>query len=255
MLKEFDQASARFERDAYSKLYEYHFDADKELKNFELQIQAQSLAEDLGYFCMIVRDLYLEALEKASQEMDRKAQKALGPVKEDSGRDLTMIYLGKLGVAYKSFYFLVRAFHDVLYKLILSLHGQEVGPNSSMDAVIDKNGDLKRNNSVGEFISKCCDGYAEWFISMRARRNLSKCGVGITYDIGKNFISNETTLAIRIGSLPKKQSPTLTLEEFTKALTISTQITSAIIEYGLTTGRFISFNKSLNRNTQNPRTG
>jgi len=247
MLKEFDQAFERFERDAYSKLYECHFDADKELENFDLQIQAQSLAEDIGYFCMIIRDLYLEASEKVSQEMDRKAEKALGPVKKDSGRDPTMICLGKLGVAYKSFYFLVRAFHDVLYKLILCLHDQEIGPNSSMKAVIDKNGNLKRNNPAGEFISRYCDGYAEWFSSMRARRNLSKCGVGISYDLGKNFITNETKLAIRIGSLPKKQSPSLTLEEFTKALTISTQITGAMIEYGLTTGRFISPNGALKR--------
>lgn len=218
-------------------------------------MQAQSLANNLGYFCMIVRDLYVETLEKVSEEMDRKAQKARGPIKGDSGRDPTMICLGKMGVAYKSFYFLVRAYHDVLYKLILCLHGQNVGPKSSMNDAIDEDGDVKRNNPVGEFISKCCNGYAEWFISMRARRNLSKYGVGVSYEMRKNFVTNETTLAIRIGSPTRKQSPALTLEEFTKALTISTQITRAMIGYGLNTGRFISPNKTLNPDAQKPRAG
>lgn len=254
MLKEFDQAFEDFERDAYSKLYECHFDAGKELDNFNLQVQAQSLANDLGYFCLIVRDLYVETLGKVSQKMDRRAQMAFEPIKDSSGRDPTVICLGKLGVAYKAFYFLVRAFHDVLYKMILRLYGQNVGPKSSMKDAIDYElRSLKRTNPVGEFISDCCEGYAEWFIPMRARRDLSKYGVGISYEMGKNFVNNETSLAIRIGSLPKKQSPSLTLEELTKALTISTQITGAMIEYGLTTGRFISSNETLKRDAAKDR--
>jgi len=251
MLKEFDQAFEDFERDAYSKLYECHFDAGKELDNFNLQVQAQSLANDLGYFCLIVRDLYEETLGKVSQEMDRKAQMAFEPIRDSSGRDPTVICLGKLGVVYKAFYFLVRAFHDVLYKMILCLHGQNVGPKSSMKDAIDYElRSLKRTNPVGEFISNCCEGYAEWFIPMRARRDLSKYGVGISYEMGKNFVNNETSLAIKIGNPTRNQSPALTLDEFTKSLTISTQITNAMIKYGLTTGRFISPNTMLNPDAQ-----
>ncbi len=245
MLKEFDKAFEAFEKEAYSKLYECHFDAGKELDNFNLQIQAQSLSSDLGYFSMIVRDLYIETLIKVSQELDRKAKIAPEPIENDSGRDPTMICLGKLGVAYKSFYFLVRAYHDVLYKLILCLNGQDISPKSSMyKAVNDESRSLVKDNPVGKFLSECCEEYAEWFISMRARRNLSKYGVGVSYEMGKNFINNETTLTIKIGNLPQKQSPPLSLDEFTMALTISTKITRAMIEHGLKAGRFISHNQS-----------
>jgi hypothetical protein len=73
MLQEFDQTFQEFESEAYSKLYEHHFDAGKELDDFNLQIQAQSLASDVGYFCLIVRGLYTNTLEKVSEKMDRES--------------------------------------------------------------------------------------------------------------------------------------------------------------------------------------
>lgn len=131
MLQGFDDALQEFERKAYSKLYEHHFDAGKELENFNLQIQAQSLASDIGYFCFIVRALYIEALDQVSNKMDREA--GGGALKmEEEERDPTTMSLEKLGVAFKSFYFLIRAYHDVMYKIILRLYNQNIGGESSM---------------------------------------------------------------------------------------------------------------------------
>jgi len=252
MLQEFDNAFQEFEREGYSKLYEHHFDAGKELAEFNLQIQAQSLASDVGYFCFIVRDLYTNALEEVSNKMDREVA-GEKYVQIDGERDSTTMSLAKLGVSFKSFYFLIRAFHDVMYKIILRLYNQNIGGQSSMYQAIDVESRLiKKNSPVQIILKENSQEYAEWFISMRGRRNLSKNGVGISYQTGKNFIENETTLAIRIGSPTRTQSPPLSLDEFTQALLISTKLTKAIINYGLETGRFISPNKTLQ---QTPKSG
>lgn len=57
MIAEFDRAFAEFERDAYSLLHESHFDAGSNLASLKVQIQAQSLATDVGYLSMVMRDL------------------------------------------------------------------------------------------------------------------------------------------------------------------------------------------------------
>lgn len=71
MLAEFDTAFAGFERDAYSLLHECHFDAGKDLDSFKVQMQAQSLATDVGYLSMVMRDLHQAAIQEVSDEMDR----------------------------------------------------------------------------------------------------------------------------------------------------------------------------------------
>ncbi|MCW8901250.1 MAG: hypothetical protein OQK75_11500 [Gammaproteobacteria bacterium] len=244
MLQEFDNALQEFEREAYSKLYEHHFDTGKELEDFNLQIQAQSLASDIGYFCFIVRDLYVEALGQVSNKMDREAS-GIEPEEAEEERDPTTMSLEKLGVAFKSFYFLIRAYHDVIYKIILRLYNQNIGGKSSMHQAIDyENRLIKKNNPVEKILDTNCQEYTEWFISMRGRRNLSKNGVGVSYQMGKNFIENETTLAIRIGSPARNQSPPLSLDEFTQALLVSTKLTMATISHGIEVGRFISPNKA-----------
>jgi hypothetical protein len=97
--------------------------------------------------------------------------------------------LEKLGVAYKSFYFLIHAFHDVMYKIILRLYNQNIGGQSSMHSAIDYESRLiKNNNPVQNILEESGQEYAEWFISMRGRRNFSKNGVGISYEMGKTSL-------------------------------------------------------------------
>jgi len=243
MLQKFDKAFREFEQEVYSKLREYHFDANIELDNLDLQIQAQCLAEDIGYFSMIMRELYKEALDEVSKKMDRSVAGQKDP-KDALGRDFIALSLGKLGVAYKSFYFLIRAFHDVMYKLILRLHNQNIGSNSSMNSAIDStNNTIKHNNPVQYVLKEKSTAYAEWFIVMRKRRNLSKNGIGIGYSMGKNYIDNETTLAIVIGNPTRNQSPPLSLDEFTQALEMSIELTKSSILYGIEKKRLISYSK------------
>ena len=71
MLADFDKAFADFERDAYSLLHESHFDPGTNLASFKVQIQAQSLATDVGYLAMVMRDLHQAAIREVSDEMDR----------------------------------------------------------------------------------------------------------------------------------------------------------------------------------------
>lgn len=71
MLAEFDKAFAGFERDAYSLLHESRFDAGTNLASFKVQIQAQSLATDIGYLAMVMRDFHQAAIQEISAEMDR----------------------------------------------------------------------------------------------------------------------------------------------------------------------------------------
>ena len=103
MLTEFDKALLDFECDAYSLLHECHFDAGEELSNFKVQIQAQSLATDLGYLAMVMRDLHQNAIQDASNEMDRE-------INQHSQERKISMPLAKLGSAFKAFLFLARAY-------------------------------------------------------------------------------------------------------------------------------------------------
>ena len=93
MLADFDKAFADFERDAYSLLHESHFDPGTNLASFKVQIQAQSLATDVGYLAMVMRDLHQAAIREVSDEMDRdntEYQAYLAKQMEEVGSNLVL---------------------------------------------------------------------------------------------------------------------------------------------------------------------
>jgi len=234
MLLKFDQVFREFEQEVYSKLREYFFDPNTELKNLNFQIEAQCLAEDIGYFSMILRELYANALDEISKNID---QSVINP----QNTSTIPISLGKLGVAYKSFYFFIRAFHDAILKLILGIYKQGVSQHSSMkDAINLETMTIKQNHPVEYILKEKSKDYAQWFMTMRDRRNLLKHGTGVGYLTGKDYIENETTLAIVFGNPTKDQSPPLYLDEIIQALEMSIELTKLAISYGIENKRLTS---------------
>lgn len=234
MLTEFDKALLDFERDAYSLLHECHFDAGEELSNFKVQIQAQSLATDLGYFAMVMRDLHQNAIQDVSDKMDceiyqhRLEQKISMP-------------MAKFGSAFKAFMFLVRAYQDAIYKIVLCINDQTVGGKSSMTKAVDvKTRTFIVSNSAGNLLAGVVPEYATWFSDMRKQRDFIKYGAGIGYYTAKNFVTNETTVAIKLHTSSESEKPTISLDDVSSALRASTAATKAIINFGILHGKFQS---------------
>jgi len=258
MLPEFDKAFSEFERDAYSLLHECHFDPGKQLLSFKVQIQAQSLATDFGYLSMVMRDLHQAAIQDVSNEMDRENadyQDYLRTRMAEAGANLVLdeeffrnrpsgerrisIALAKLGAAFKGFLFPVRAYQDAIYKIALGINGQSVGGKSSMtNAVNVKTRTFITTNPVGQLLAKAVPEYAAWFASLRAQRDFIKYGAGISYSSGKNFVTGETTVAIKLHMSSEGEQPTISLDDVSRALRLSTAATKAIIDFGVSSGKF-----------------
>lgn len=232
MLTGFDKALLDFERDAYSLLHECHFNAGEQLSNFNVQIQAQSLATDLGYFAIVMRDLHQNAIRYVSNEVDREINKHL------QKRNVSMP-LAKLGSAFKAFLFLVRAYQDAIYKIALCIDDQAVGGKSSMTKAVDvKAGTFIDSNSVGKLLASTVPEYATWFSGMRKQRDFIKYGAGIGYISAKNFVTGETAVAIKLHTSSELEQPTISLDDVSCALRMSTAATKAIINFGVTRGKF-----------------
>lgn len=255
MLAEFDRAFAEFERDAYSLLHESHFDAGSNLASFKVQIQAQSLATDVGYLSMVMRDLHQAAIYEVSDEMDRvnaEYEIYLKQRSEESGSSLVLddkffqdlphreqrisIALAKFGAAFKAFLFPIRGYQDAIYKVGLCVVAQAVGPKSSMKKAVDV---TKRRfvpeNPIAKLLENTVPEYPEWFSSLRGHRDFIKYGAGISYSSGKNFITGETTVAVKLHTSSENQ-PLMSLDDVSRALQMSTKATLAIINAGIANG-------------------
>jgi len=239
MLKSFDKAFKDFESNGYSKLHGHCFDATTEARNFQIQIQAQSLASDVGYLGMIVRDLHVAAVADTSKRMDER-------VYRDNVAQTISIPMAKLAVGFKCFFLIIRAYQDLLYKIILGIENQPNGANSSMKKAIDsQNRSFKQDNPAGSLLSQKCSQYAEWFIDLRDRRNLMKYGIGVSYITGKNYVTGEINVVVKMTVPGKRISFELSLNQITQALNISAKATKAVIEYGTEKGRVKEPHKNL----------
>jgi hypothetical protein len=233
MLDEFDLACKEFEEDAYDKLDVHEFDAAKDKRSHGIQVQAQSLARDIGHSCMILRDLYITALQVVSDQYDADIKDP--PVRAGLvNRSVLYNSLEKLAVGFKSLFFFIRAYQDMLYMTILCLNEQPVGSRSGMKDALNKDmKSIKQTNPAGELLLKIYPEYADWFRTLRARRNDCKFGTAVSYSTSKNLTTGETNLAIRLGRSKMIQSPDLSLHDITKALKISTILTKSIVEHGI----------------------
>jgi hypothetical protein len=256
MLKEFDVAFKDFERDAYSLLYECHFDAGKDLPSFKVQTQAQGIATDIGYLSMVMRDLHRAAIEEVSNEMDRENAEYQSYLKqriEEVGPSLVLddeffrnqprrersisIALAKFGAAFKAFLFPIRGYQDAIYKVGLRIVGQPVGGKSSMArAVNEATHSFVSENPVGKILETDIPEYPAWFLSLRNQRTFIKYGAGVSYSSGKSFVTGETTIAINLHTRAENQ-PSISLDDVSQALRMSTKATMAIVKYGIAHGK------------------
>jgi len=257
MIIEFDKAFSEFERDAYSLLHECHFDPGTELSSFKIQIQAQNLVTDIGYLSMVMRDLHQAAIREVSAEFDHANAKYDEYLKQhvekggpntarDDGffrkqppqeRNIS-IALAKFGAAFKAFLFPIRAYQDAIYRIGLGILGQPVGGKSSMkNAVNIPERTFFTKNPIGQLLATAAPDYATWFGSLRGQRNSVKSGAGISYNLGKNFMTGETTIAIDIHTSSEKR-PLISLDNVSQALQMSTNATKAIVEFGISRGKF-----------------
>jgi hypothetical protein len=252
MLADFDKAFMDFEHDAYSLLHECHFDARTNLPNFKVQIQAQSLATDIGYLSMVMRDLHQAAIREVSDEMDRDNAEHQQRIKEARPslilddeffrsqprreRDIS-IALAKLGAAFKAFLFPVRAYQDAIYKIGLCIVDQPVGGESTMTKAVNvATPAFRSGNPVAQLLLTAVPEYPAWFASLRGQRNFIKFGAGISYSSGKNFVTGETTVAVKLHTSSANQ-PSISLDDVSQALRISTKATMTIIEAGIAHGK------------------
>jgi hypothetical protein len=91
-----------------------------------------------------------------------------------------------LKVAYKGYFYFIRAFQDAVYGVLLNLLDENIG--QSMKGMKKA---LKDSSPVNKWILEI-DGYKEWFLEFREKRNKIKIGVrfnirGPQWDPGVGF--------------------------------------------------------------------
>jgi len=150
------------------------------------------------------------------------------------------IALAKFGAAFKALLFPVRGYQDAIYKIGLCVVGQPIGGKSSMKSAIDvSTRTFSCANPVGKLLEIAAPEYAAWFASLRGRRDFIKYGAGVSYSSGKNFVTGETTVSVKLHTSSEDQ-PSINLDDVSQALCISAKATRAIIDFGIEHGKFNS---------------
>lgn len=255
MLTEFDRAFAGFERDAYSLLHESHFNVTTNLASFRVQIQAQSLATDVGYLAMVMRDLHLAAMREVSDEMDSDNEEYNAYLAKRMEAESSLVVddkffrdqprrerkfpmaLAKLGAVFKAFLFPIRGYQDAIYKVGLCVAGQPVGGKSSMTRAVDvRNSRFIADNPVAEMLKTTNPEYPAWFASLRGHRDFIKYGAGNGYSLGKNFVTGATTVSITLDT-SSENKPSVSLDDISRALRMSTEATLSVVNAGIANGK------------------
>lgn len=91
-------------------------------------------------------------------------------------------------------------------------------------------------NPVGKLFKPAIPEYPAWFASLRGQRDFIKYGAGISYSSGKNFVTGETTVAVKLQTSSENQ-PSISLDDVSQVLRMSTKATMTIIEFGIANGR------------------
>jgi hypothetical protein len=135
---------------------------------------------------------------------------------------------GKLGTAYKAFFYFVRAYQDTVYRMILNVHGQNWRATQTT-----MNRAHKDRNLVGVLLRARLPEYLPWFAEWREKRNQIKDGVttgwaGPDTDLGLVFndiIVTPTTYASRTDI-----STAIRLSEAATAMSMSAGVTTLLDE-------------------------
>ncbi len=205
-LADFDDAVADFK--ATTEEIDTYLSRGTEVRPL-IRYRAAIAASDIVASCNILRQAHLAAVAE-SLTRTRHAAQAPKPIvtyeeMQEIGSDMerlgqlmkerftpekqaeSMAYLREMGammqaaipitndfrIVYKSLFYFIRVYQDVLYQLLNNLLGER-SPTGSMSSA------LAANNPVGQMLREQADGYPDWFADWRNKRNAVKYGVNFS---------------------------------------------------------------------------
>ena len=244
-LEVFEEAYKEFEANGWAIHSKHHFKPADRPEDFDLQMKAQVLAEDIGFTCMVFKDLYLECVEKI-QEATKVMLAKNKVVSSESAKEYhegIAIPVSKVAVIAKYFFILIRAYQDAIYKMMMRIFKQGINDGTSVAQAIDQAScEFILKNPVAKLLDEKMSTYAKWFLDFRKWRNLVKTGQGATHSSGQDFEKNEIRVSIELSQRAKEGKYEITLLELAKALKISASLTTVAIELGLNKSVFTKQN-------------
>lgn len=90
--------------------------------------------------------------------------------------ETTTVPFASLHACYQAFLYLLRAYQDRAYSVLLEVFGNNSGPKVSISKIIDRGGKFKTNASVGAFLAERCAAYGPWFARLKKMRDDLKFG-------------------------------------------------------------------------------
>lgn len=206
--------------------------------------QLGALAFDIDACRALLHDLYVEArrlsIEDTRRMNDVFATQQVGQVDLDAlvaaiGDPLHSPHreaFRRLQVAIKTLYMFVRAYHDVLFKVLMELDGQRArNPPSMASAFKDER--PKTNHPVGKMLTSAYPEYAAWFFAWRKQRNTIKEGVGLgaagpEHDLGITFVHVDPGTGGIVVDLSGRE--TVRMSDLAAALDASARLTTLALD-------------------------
>jgi hypothetical protein len=128
-----------------------------------------------------------------------------------------------LGASYKAFFYFVRSYQDINYKVLLLLTGQRYGEFSSIAQILDEeNKCFRQKNSVGRILAASFPEYVGWFLEFREMRNAIKTGI-LT---GAKLVEADPSIVfVRLGKLGYETDRTFSVCDLIEAIDKTTKLT------------------------------
>lgn len=231
---DFDKAFKCFEADAWAVHYDHHFDGGQRKEDFNRQFQAQEIAEDVGFACMMLRDVVLDLSLRVQNEMNPNSLANRNPSQPLTSKETSMQHT-KMAVMMKYLIFSIRAYQDAVYKVGASVFGMKNGKGSTMKKAIDADKKVFQiGNPVAEIIKSQLPEYLDWYCELREWRNLIKLGQGAGHGIRQDFVKQEVELTIRLSDrFNREKQIDLGLPYVSSALNMSAKLTQLFIKHGV----------------------
>ncbi len=233
-LDEFDSVFKLFESKCWATMrYDLYFAGEKK-DDFNRLAQAHEIAEDIGYACMILRDLFLDLSSKIQNNSKPSSLMTVDQLRNPIGRE-TMMQHTKTALMLKYLFISIRAYQDAIYKVFLIAFGETPGKSSGMSkAISDREKKFIEGNKVGNLLGSLLPEYLNWFQELRAWRNLIKIGQSASYETRQDFVDKEIEISIRMTDrFDEKKHISVGLPYVSAALTMSLKLTEIFIEHGI----------------------
>jgi hypothetical protein len=122
--------------------------------------------------------------------------------------DISKVPLATLDACYQSYFYLLRAYQDRAYSVLLEVMGDNSGPKVSMSKIIERDGSFKGRYGAGSTLAERCPRYGEWFVRFKKMRDDLKFGAPTStwsydFDIGigiGNFDDERESVALDVCS-------------------------------------------------------